>query len=69
MIVVREYKCGCKITTEKNYSSISYCPLHEAAPALYKALKRLQVFYETGEMDYQEVKQAVLSALAQAEGK
>ena len=36
---------------------------------MYEALKQLQVFYETGSMDFQVTKQAVLSALAKAEGK
>ena len=40
-----------------------------AAPEMYEALKQLQVFYETGSMDFQVTKQAVLSALAKAEGK
>ena len=37
MVIIREYGCGCKITSEKNYSSIEYCPLHKAAPDLYEA--------------------------------
>ena len=40
MITIREYKCGCRITSEKNYPSIDYCPLHKAAPEMYEALKR-----------------------------
>ena len=39
MVEVREYECGCKITTDKNYPSIEYCPLHKSAPELYEVCK------------------------------
>ena len=41
MVTVREYECGCKITTDKNYPSIEHCPLHKSAPELYEACKNL----------------------------
>ncbi len=45
MVVVREYKCGCKITSEKSYPSIEYCPKHKAAPDLYEVLRLLASQY------------------------
>lgn len=41
-IIIREYECGCKITSFKNYFSIDYCPLHKAAPRLYEALEKIR---------------------------
>ncbi len=41
MVTVREYECGCKITTDKSYPSVEYCPLHKSASDLYEALKEV----------------------------
>jgi len=66
MTIVREYECGCKITSENNYPSIEYCPKHKVAPDLYEALKKVVkrgVVYEGGGFEY------VFKALAKAERK
>jgi len=45
-IVVREYECGCRITSDKNYPSIKYCPKHKSAPDLCEALEGLLDWYD-----------------------
>jgi len=45
MVIVREYECGCKITSERNYPSIEYCHKHAAAPDLYEVLRLLASRY------------------------
>ncbi|KKN21714.1 hypothetical protein LCGC14_0922540 [marine sediment metagenome] len=44
-MIIREYKCGCKITSTKNYPSIEYCPKHKAAPDIYEALKEAENYF------------------------
>ena len=43
MNYTRHFECGCKIVVVGQLTDalINYCPKHEAAPELYKALKEL----------------------------
>lgn len=72
MVVVNEYKCGCKIITEKHCSSIEYCPLHKGAPKLLEALKGIMNDYPlahyTGH-NHPCPHCTALEAIAEAEGK
>ena len=76
-MVTREYKCGCKITSEKNYPSIEYCSKHKAALDMYEALKRVAkllqaqqdiLFGTKWEKDFEELA-FVKEALAKAGGE
>ena len=40
---LKKEECGCRINQAYNEEPfISYCPLHESAPALYEALERIK---------------------------
>ena len=52
-------------------SRIVLCPLHDAAPAMYEALKRIKVLMESGDIEGRDWVEygRIINALAQAEGK
>ena len=64
-MIVREYECGCKITSEKHYPSIKYCPKHEAGPILYEACREIA----KSPVPSAKAKNMVKQALATAGGK
>ena len=70
MVTVREYECGCRITSKKHFSSIDYCPLHKSAPDLYEALEKIITAEDEGfEVLGYGRSQNARKAIAKAEGK
>ena len=71
MKIIREYECGCSISSERNYPSIDYCPLHKVAPDMYEALKatRWAIVHRDIPMNYDQLLRGIEQALAEVEGK
>lgn len=70
-ITIRNYECGCRIVSLKNYLSIEYCPKHEAAEDLYEAcLTALGVMATLDQNKgwVKEISGVIQKALAKAEG-
>ena len=67
--------CGCKVYVWNDSSGveIEYCPMHEAAPEMLKALKGIvDVLYagptEATNADFTNAVDIAIQAIAQAEG-
>lgn len=73
MLIVREYKCGCKITVaqiNENCSfSIEYCSLHQSAPDMYETLTEISGDKGRYTMDMEDIQELAFRALAEADRK
>ena len=72
-MVYRPY-CGCEVyrimQSKPNLYRIQYCPLHEAALAMYEALKDLMEALEiNGSNDVRVAYNLAKQAIAESEGK
>ena len=67
--------CGCEVRYhyESEARIVAYCPLHKAAPDMYKALKQWMVYLDTRDPANMIAKKHAYNlteqALASAEGK
>ena len=72
--VQQSLPCGCEVRHYVDGSNeIGYCPMHQAAPALYQTLKAVLAAFdmETGKCEYIHANKLIAAqkALASAEGK
>ncbi len=69
MKTLREYECGCKITSDKNYPSVEYCPKHKSAPDMYEALRAIEHDIQLPELYLPSIQIAIHKLLAKVEGQ
>ena len=68
-IIMNNYDCGCYVESDgSGCYTIGYCPLHDAAPDMYEALKESYNYIEAS-AENQDFVMKIGKILSKAEGK